>query len=136
MPYWETRCKCMYICILHLYYICGCISGLQCQLSVALVTGHYTWIAGHVPYACIPCTYTHCILCTLQGGFCQGYLGTIERPGTCSQSWEKASGIGHPRAIQLHSLIHSLFHSFIYILYFIFRFFLLFFLAQSTRGTN
>ena len=70
-------CKCMYICILHLYYICGCISGLPCQLSVALVTGHYTWIAGHVPYACIPCTFTHCIICTLQGGFTVGYLGTI-----------------------------------------------------------
>ena len=103
MPDWETGCKGMYICILHLYYICGCTSGLQCQVSVALVTGHYTWIAGHVPNACILCIDIHCIICTLQGGYSSGYLGSIGGFGTCSQSWEKASGIGHPRAIQLHS---------------------------------
>ena len=108
MPCWETGYKCMYVCILHLYYIFGCNSGLQCQVSDALVTGHYTWVARHVPYACIPCTFTHCIICTLQGGYSSGYLGTVGRLGTRSQSWEKASGIGHPRAIQLHSFqFHS-----------------------------
>ena len=81
IPYWEMGCKCVYICILHLYYICGCVSGLQCQLSVAPVTGHCTWIAGHVPYACIPCTPTHCILCTLQGGFLSGVFGHYWKTG-------------------------------------------------------
>ena len=46
MPLWETGCKCKYICILHRYYIFDCFSGLQCWVSIALVSGHYTWIAG------------------------------------------------------------------------------------------
>ena len=35
--------------------------------------------------------------------YSSGYLGTVGRLGTRSQSWENASGIGHPRAIQPHS---------------------------------
>ena len=133
MPYWKTRCKCTYICILHLFYICGCISGLHCQLSLAPVTGHYTWIAGHVPYACIPCTYYHCILCTLQGGFLWGIWALLERPGTCSQSWKKASGIGHPRAIQPYSSILPFIHLSIQLYSFLQTFFSSFSLAQSTQ---
>ena len=127
-------CKCMYICILHLYYICGCISVLQCQVSIALVSGHYTWVAGHVLYACILCTPTHCIICTLQGGLLWGIWALLERPGTCSQSWKKASGIGHPRAIQPYSSIFPFIYSSIQLYSFLQIFFLSFSVAQSTHA--
>ena len=110
-------CIALYICILHRYYIFDCFSGLQCWVSIAPVSGHYTWIAGmYHMHVCrvhsLVASFVH-----YREVYSSGYLGTIGRLGTRSQSWEKASGIGHPRAIQLHSFSISfhpiLFHSLI-----------------------
>ena len=54
----ETGCRYMYVYIFHLYYIFSCIGGLHCKISIALVTGHYTLVAGHVPYACMLSTHS------------------------------------------------------------------------------
>ena len=80
----------MYICILHLCHICVCISSCNGTVLVALVTGHYTWTAGHVPYAFILGAFIHCTICTLQGGFTiQGYWALLKDWASAARAGRK-----------------------------------------------